>query len=277
MGQGLRTAVAVIVADRLGVDPTQIRLRTGDTDVPPQHITAGAWGTASACPAVYDACNTVRDELIALALEQSKRTPKEAPQLSSSIIADTLRRAERAFVEATAVWQGPGQAPAAFNQARQGRVAAAGPEYPNFVCFQFIAHFIEVSVDPTTYQVRVPRAVSVVDCGRVLSPRTARSQVLGALVWGIGACLREASEVDPRFGGFLNSNIAEYHIAVNADVGDHLVDFVDEPDYTFNSVGAKGLGEVALAGVAPAIANAIYHATGRRFRTLPILLDDFHT
>jgi len=94
------------------------------------------------------------------------------------------------------------------------------PEYPDFVCFQFIAHFIEVSIDPSTYQVRVPRPVSVVDCGKVLSARTARSQVLGGLVWGIGACLREASEVDPRFGGFLNANIAEYRIAVNADIGD---------------------------------------------------------
>jgi xanthine dehydrogenase YagR molybdenum-binding subunit len=133
-----------------------------------------------------------------------------------------------------------------------------------------------VSIDPETFQVRVPRAASVVDCGKVVSLRTARSQVLGALVWGIGACLREASEVDPRFGGFLNSNIAEYHVPVNADIGDYIVDFIDEPDFKLNPVGAKGLGEIAMCGVAPAIANAIYHATGRRFRTLPIRLDDLH-
>jgi xanthine dehydrogenase YagR molybdenum-binding subunit len=274
MGQGIRSAISLVVADRLGVDPAAIRLTLGDTVAPPQHITAGAWGTASACPAVYDACNKVREELFALAGTQSNRTSSGA--LSSSAIARVLDSADRAFVEGTTTRLAPGQPPEALDHALHGLVAVAGPEYPDFVCFQFIAHFIEVSIDPNTYQVRVPRAVSVVDCGKVLSARTARSQVLGGLVWGIGACLREASEVDPRFGGFLNANIAEYHVAVNADIGDYTVDFVDEPDFTFNAVGAKGLGEVALAGVTPAIANAIYHATGRRFRTLPIRLDDLH-
>jgi xanthine dehydrogenase YagR molybdenum-binding subunit len=201
---------------------------------------------------------------------------KEAQQLSPSAIAQILDGAGRTFVEETTTRLAPGQPAEAFDQALDGLVTSAGPEYPDFVCFQFIAHFIEVSIDPDTYRVRVPRAVTVVDCGKVLSARTARSQVLGGLVWGIGACLREASEVDPRFGGFLNANIAEYQIAVNADIGDYSVDFIDEPDFTLNPVGAKGLGEVALAGVAPAIANAIYHATGRRFRTLPIRLDDLH-
>ncbi len=275
MGQGLRSSVALVVADRLGVDPSGIRLTAGDTVAPPQHITAGAWGTASACPAVYDACTKVREELFALAGAQSNHTSNEA-QLSASVITRVLDRAGRAFVEGTARRLAPGQPAEAFDHALHGLIAVAGPEYPDFVCFQFIAHFIEVSIDPNTYQVRVPRAVSVVDCGKVLSARTARSQVLGGLVWGIGACLREASEVDPRFGGFLNANIAEYHVAVNADIGDYAVDFIDEPDFTFNPLGAKGLGEVALAGVAPAIANAIYHATGRRFRTLPIRLDDLH-
>ena len=168
------------------------------------------------------------------------------------------------------------QAAEAFDRAQQGLVAPAGYEYPDFVCFQFVAHFIAVTIDPRTYQVRVPRALSVVDCGKVISSRTARSQMLGGLVWGIGACLREVSEVDPRFGGFLNANLAEYQVPVNADIGDYSVEFIDEPDFTFNPIGAKGLGEVVLAGVAPAIANAIYHATGRRFRSLPIRLDDLH-
>ena len=276
MGQGLRSAIALVVADCLGVDPAGIRLTIGDTLAPPQHLTAGAWGTASVCPAVYEACTKVREQLFALAGTQSTRAVKEAQQLSPSAIAQILDGAGRTFVEETTTRLAPGQPAEAFDQALHGLVTSAGPEYPDFVCFQFIAHFIEVSIDPDTYQVRVPRAVSVVDCGKVLSARTARSQVLGGLVWGIGACLREASEVDPRFGGFLNANIAEYQIAVNADIGDYSVDFIDEPDFTLNPVGAKGLGEVALAGVAPAIANAIYHATGRRFRTLPIRLDDLH-
>jgi xanthine dehydrogenase YagR molybdenum-binding subunit len=192
-------------------------------------------------------------------------------------ISDLLASAGLDFVEVSTRHTAPGQGEQAFDDAMHGLVAVAGPEFPDFVTFSFAAHFIEVAVDPETFQVRVPRAASVVDCGKVISLRTARSQVVGGLVWGIGACLREASEVDPRYGGFLNSNIAEYHIPVNADIGEYVVDFVDQPDFQFNPVGAKALGETAMCGVAPAIANAIYHATGRRLRTLPILLDDFHT
>jgi xanthine dehydrogenase YagR molybdenum-binding subunit len=102
----------------------------------------------------------------------------------------------------------------------------------------------------------------------------AESQVRGGVVWGIGAALREASEVDPRYGGFLNADLAEYVIPVNADIGSIEVDFIDKPDPLLNSIGVKGVGEVAIVGVAPAIANAIYHATGRRLRDLPIRLED---
>jgi xanthine dehydrogenase YagR molybdenum-binding subunit len=106
-----------------------------------------------------------------------------------------------------------------------------------------------------------------------MSPRTAASQVRGGVVWAIGAALREASEVDARYGGFLNADLAEYVIPVNADVGAIDVDFVDKPDPLFNSAGVKGLGEVSMCGVAPAIANAIFHATGRRLRHLPIRIE----
>lgn len=273
MGQGLRSAVTLIVADRLGLDPENVRLTVGDTSAPPQHLTAGSWGTASACSTVHDACTALLEKLFALA-GPGHAAVDERP--SASTIADILFSLGQDSIEAKARRVAPGQTAEAFDRAAHGLVAFAGPEFPDFVCFSFIAHFIEVAVHPQTYQVRVPRAVSVVDCGKVVSARTARSQVLGGLVWGIGASLREVSEVDPRFGGFLNADIAEYHIPVNADIGDYTVEFIDKPDFTFNPVGAKGLGEVSMVGVAPAIANAIYHATGRRLRTLPIRLDDFH-
>jgi Molybdopterin-binding domain of aldehyde dehydrogenase len=99
------------------------------------------------------------------------------------------------------------------------------------------------------------------------------SQVRGGVVWGIGAALREASEVDPRYGGFLNADLAEYVLPVNSDIGSIDVEFIDEPDFQFNSAGAKGLGEVSMTGVAPAIANAVFHATGRRLRDLPIRVE----
>ncbi|WP_425569474.1 molybdopterin cofactor-binding domain-containing protein [Nonomuraea salmonea] len=157
---------------------------------------------------------------------------------------------------------------------RTGLAAPTGPEYPGFVSFSFVAHFAEVRVEPVTRRIRVPRVVSVADCGRVASPVTADAQVRGGVVWGIGAALHEHSEVDPRYGGFVNSDLADYVIPVNADVGTIEVDFIGEPDFALNPMGVKSLGEVALVGVAPAIANAVFHATGRRVRRLPILIED---
>jgi xanthine dehydrogenase YagR molybdenum-binding subunit len=167
----------------------------------------------------------------------------------------------------------PGQPEQIFGRLASGLPSVIGPTYPEFVAFSYIAHFVEVRIEPVTRRIRVPRVVSVVDCGRVVSPRTARSQVQGGVVWGIGATLREGSEVDPRFGGFLNADIAEYAVPVNADIGSIDVDFIDKPDLRLNDVGVKGLGEVVMVGVAPAIANAIFHATGKRLRDLPIRIE----
>ena len=113
---------------------------------------------------------------------------------------------------------------------RAGLPSIGGPVYRRYVTFSYIAHFVEVRVEPGTRRIRVPRVVSVADCGRVVSPRTAASQVRGGVVWGIGAALREASEVDPRYGGFLNADLAEYVVPVNADIGSIEVEFIDKPD-----------------------------------------------
>jgi xanthine dehydrogenase YagR molybdenum-binding subunit len=113
-----------------------------------------------------------------------------------------------------------GQPDAIFGRLRAGLPSIGGPVYEGYVTFSFIAHFVEVRVEPGTRRIRVPRVVGVADCGRVVSPRTAASQVRGGVVWGIGAALREASEVDPRYSGFLNADLAEYVIPVNADGGD---------------------------------------------------------
>ena len=120
----------------------------------------------------------------------------------------------------------------------------------------------------------MPRVVSIADCGRVISPRTAASQVRGGVVWAIGAALREETEVDPRFGGWLNADLADYVVPVNADIGDIDVGFVDRPDPLLNAVGSKALGEVSMVGAAAAIANAVFHATGTRVRKMPLRIED---
>lgn len=263
MGQGIRTALANAVSRKLGVPPRQVRAVIGDTRAVPQHLTAGSWGTASAIPAAEDACDAMLKALAALA----------PGGIAGRIPAEVLRAAARASLEVEVQRKAPGQPDAIFGRLRSGLPSIGGPVYDSYVTFSFIAHFIEVRIEPNTRRIRVPRVVSVADCGRVMSPRTAESQVRGGVVWGIGATLREGSEVDPRFAGFLNADLAEYVLPVNADIGAIEVEFIDKPDTRFNSAGAKGLGEVAMTGVGAGIANAVFHATGRRLRDLPIRIE----
>jgi xanthine dehydrogenase YagR molybdenum-binding subunit len=128
-------------------------------------------------------------------------------------------------------------------------------------------------VDKDLGVIDVTRVVSAIAGGRILNPKTARSQVMGGIVWGIGMALEEESVIDQQFGRFMNHTLAEYHVAVNADVRNLDVIFVEERDDIVNPLGAKGLGELGLVGVAAAIANAVFHATGKRIRELPITLD----
>ncbi|MGA9549849.1 MAG: molybdopterin cofactor-binding domain-containing protein, partial [Rhodomicrobium sp.] len=131
----------------------------------------------------------------------------------------------------------------------------------------------EVKVDEELGVIRVTRVVNAVAAGRILNTKTARSQIIGGVVWGIGMALHEETLLDHRFGRFMNANFGEYHVPVNADIHNIEVIFVDEPDPIINPLGIKGVGEIGIVGVAAAVANAIYHATGKRVRDLPITLD----
>jgi xanthine dehydrogenase YagR molybdenum-binding subunit len=258
MGQGIRSAIALLVAQDLGVPVDRVIVRVGDTRLAPQHLTAGSWGTATALPAVRAAVGELRKAL----------------DVTGDVdIPAAVRAKGGPVVTAEATTLAPGQTPEILKQLDGGLLAYAGPVYPEFVTFSWIAHFVEVRVEPTTRRVRVPRVVSVADCGRVASPVTAASQVRGAVVWGISAALREESVADDRVGGFLNNTLEEYPVPVNADIHQVEVEFIDEPDLLFNPLGVKGVGEVGMVGVAAAVANAVHHATGRRMRRLPIRLE----
>jgi xanthine dehydrogenase YagR molybdenum-binding subunit len=147
--------------------------------------------------------------------------------------------------------------------------AAPGDEQSRYAFQSFGAQFVEVRVDEALGRVRVSRVLGVFDCGKILNPKTTRSQMLGGIVFGIGQALFEENVVDPRNGRLLTDNLAEYRLPVNADVGEIEVLFIEEPDYLLNPLGARGVGEIGITGVAAAISNAIYHATGRRLRDLP--------
>ena len=264
MGQGIRTVIAAVLLRELDIDPDKLELVIGDTGATPQHMTAGSWGTASAAPVAEKAARQLKAQMTEL-LAGRKISGNLHRQLASI---------RRPFLQVEVSQLGPGQEPKALQELRESGYALSGPAYPQFTTFSYIAHFAEVRVEPRTRRIRVPRVVSIADCGRVISPRTSESQVRGGVVWAIGSALREETEVDARYGGWLNNDIADYVMPVNADIGEIEVGFIDKPDPVVNSIGAKGLGEVAMAGASAAIANAVFHATGKRIRKMPIRIED---
>lgn len=263
MGQGIRTAIAAVLLEGLDITPDRLEIVIGDTTAAPQHMTAGSWGTAGAIPVAAKAVERMRSAVSEL--------------LAGRKIAGNLHRqlaaVRRPFIEIEVSQVAPGQKDDSLAKLRAGGFVVAGPEYPEFTTMSYIAHFVEVRIEPRTRRVRVPRVVSIADCGRVISPRTAASQIRGGVVWALSAALREETEIDPRFGGYLNNDLADYVVAVNADIGEIEVGFIDQPDPLANSIGLKGLGEVAMVGASAAIANAIFHATGKRLRKLPIRIE----
>jgi xanthine dehydrogenase YagR molybdenum-binding subunit len=151
--------------------------------------------------------------------------------------------------------------------------AAPGDEKTKYSMHSFGAVFVEVHVDEELGRIRVPRVVGAYGVGKLLNAKTGHSQLMGGIVWGLGMALFEETLIDPRVGRAVNGNLAEYHVPVNADIGTIDVQVVDEDDPHVNPLGAKGIGEIGITGVAAAVANAVYHATGRRVRDLPITLD----
>jgi len=263
MGQGIRSTLEQVLLRHLAIDPAKLEIVIGDTSAAPQHLTAGSWGTASATPAAAEAA--------------AKLNAAMAELLAGRNIEGDLHRqlavVRRPYLQVEIERVAPGQGSKDLSKLRQGERALAGPDYPQFTSFSYVAHFVEVRVEPRLRRVRVPRVVSIADCGRVVSPRTAESQMRGGVVWGVSAALREETGVDPRYGGWLNNDLADYVVAVNADIGDIDVGFVDRPDPLVNEIGAKGLGEVAMTGVSGAVANAIFHATGKRLREMPFRIE----
>jgi xanthine dehydrogenase YagR molybdenum-binding subunit len=147
------------------------------------------------------------------------------------------------------------------------------PATEEYAMFAFGAQFVEARVHVDTGEIRVPRVLGVFDAGRIVNPRTARSQFLGGMTMGLSMALQEESLLDPRFGHVVNHDLAEYHVVVNADVGDMQAHWLDVPDPHVNPMGSKGIGEIGIVGTAAAVSNAVHHATGVRVRNLPITLD----
>lgn len=245
LGTGTHTILAQTASETLGIPVQRVGVKIGDSDLPPAAGSVGSIGAASFCNAVAEACEQAVNELQAKSNRQWVKEPSVAELMEASNLTEYQARAD----------------------------AKPLPEARNYSSHAFNANFAEVWVNELTGMVRIPRLLAVTGAGRIMNPKTARSQIIGGCVWGIGMALTEGSVIDPRFGNFVTRTFADYHVPVNLDVGKIDVVFIPEEDKFVNKLGIKGIGEVGIVGVAGAIANAVFNATGKRVRDLPITPD----
>jgi xanthine dehydrogenase YagR molybdenum-binding subunit len=269
IGTGTYTIMAQVAADMLGVPIENVTVKLGDSSLPHSQVEGGSWMAASVAHAIAAAADEVRIELLGLA-QKMPGSPLAGLQPDDVVLSDGMIVAK----------QNRGRAVSLVDAMRHGGVDRV--EHEKLSEFKedneharntHSAIFAEVKVDEQLGIIRVTRVVNAVAAGRIINTKTAASQIMGSVVWGIGMALHEETQVDHNFGRIMNANIAEYHVPVNADVQDIKIIFVDEPDSTVNPLGIKGVGEIGIVGVAAAIANAVYHATGKRVRDLPITID----
>jgi xanthine dehydrogenase YagR molybdenum-binding subunit len=269
IGTGTYTIMAQMTADMLGLPLENVTVKLGDSTLPHAPVEGGSWTAASVSNAIAKTSEEVRKELLRLA-KKMPDSPLAASKVEDVTLVDgkivNKMETSRAVSIADAMRHG------ALDRIEQESTTNFKDD-SSYARNTHSAIFAEVKVDEQLGIIRVTRIVSAVAAGRILNTKTAHSQILGSVVWGIGMALHEETLVDHNFGRVMNANIAEYHVPVNADVHDIEVIFVDEPDEIVNPLGIKGVGEIGIVGTAAAIANAIYHATGKRVRDLPITLD----
>ncbi|MES2826506.1 MAG: xanthine dehydrogenase family protein molybdopterin-binding subunit [Bacteroidota bacterium] len=249
LGTGTNTILAQTASDGLDIPVSQITVKLGDSSLPPAAGSVGSVGASSFANAVNDACIKITNELI-------------------------LKSGKQFFVRPTASQVMISENTNSFQTRSDSKAPADAEKYS---CHSFNANFAEVRIDNITGMVKVTRFLAVTGAGKILNPKTARSQIIGGNVWGIGMALTEESIIDPRYGNFATRSFADYHVPANMDVGKLDAMFINEIDLVPNKMGIKGIGEVGIVGVAAAIANAVFNATGKRIRSLPITPDKLLT
>jgi xanthine dehydrogenase YagR molybdenum-binding subunit len=267
IGTGTYTIMTQVAAEMLGLPLDSVTIKLGDSTLPQSPVEGGSWIAASVSNGIVTTADAIREELLRLAKQLPNSPLAEATEVALVDGRLVSKQDQSRAVSIAEVMQHAGVD--RIEQERSTTFADDGSQAHN----THSAIFAEVKVDEQLGVIRITRIVSAVAAGRILNTKTASSQIMGGVVWGIGMALHEETLIDHKFGRVMNANIAEYHVPVNADVHDIQVIFVDEPDDTVNPLGIKGLGEIGIVGVAAAIANAVYHATGKRVRDLPITLD----
>jgi xanthine dehydrogenase YagR molybdenum-binding subunit len=277
IGTGTYTILAQLASEKTGVPLDKVEVVLGDTSLPAGPISGGSMVTGSMVPAVFAAA----DNAIASLLNIATTTP--GSQFGKRKPADLAFEGGRVFVKA----DGPAKSVSFADVLRRANIrvvtgsgkseATFGNPKPKFSTHSFGCHFVEVTWQPEIARLRVNRVVTVIDTGRIINPLAGRNQIEGAVVMGIGMALLEHTSYDPQNGAPINSNLADYMVAVNADVPPIEVHFLDYPDKEINELGARGIGEIGLAGIAAAITAAVHHATGVRVRELPVKIEHLLT
>jgi xanthine dehydrogenase YagR molybdenum-binding subunit len=262
-GTGLLTVLSLVGAESLDISPDRITPRLGDSAFPPGGMSGGSTATASAGSAIMIAATKVIDDLLVVAT--SPGSPFEGMEVSyadgrvlaggrTMTFGEVLRAVSRSSISATGS-------------------SAPGEELTKHSFSSFGAQFCEVRVHRWTREARVSRMLGVFDAGRIINEKTARSQIIGGMIWGVSAALHEGLEIEAN-GRLANGDLAGYLLPVNADIPEVDVHFVRYPDTLHNPVGARGVGEIGTVGMAAAVANAVYNATGVRVRHIPIVIED---
>lgn len=245
IGVGTGTAMTAIASDTFGIPSSKIKFELGDSSLPPSPTQGGSSITATVGSAVHDACRALKEKFQQVAGNGGTDHPDYAKILKDK----------------------------GLNQLDVTITSSASSDSRKYSSYSYSVHFIKVKVNPLTGVVRVVNVASVADSGTIASPKTARSQIVGGAIGGIGMALMEEAVLDHRFGRYVNADLAGYHVPVHADIPQIDTVFVNKPDYVVNPMGVKGMGEIALIGMSAAVANAIYNATGKRIRELPITPD----
>ena len=265
IGTGTYTILTQIAAETMGLPASKVRIKLGDSDYPSSSGSGGSFGAGSSGSALKDACEALRTQILESAQQQG---------LGKGLSPEDAR-----FEDGRLSW---GDDAISFTEllGRAGQSAMdadgkvePGEDHDNYSQHSYGAQFAEVHVDGDTGEIRVKRLLGVFSAGRILNRKTARSQLLGGMVWGLSYALMEDLMLDSRYGTFMNRDLAEYHLPVNRDMPVFDIDFREQPDPKSNPLGSKGIGELSICGAGAAIANAVYHATGVRVRDFPITLD----
>jgi len=289
IGNGAYTVIAQAAAEKLDIPVEKVTVALGDSDLPPAPVAGGSNSTASTCSAVMMVCDQIRQRLFKAILPADSLIDKAKEtvglgqtQVTQAAKSDRPLDLETAFdalgvsmVEEYGEWKPDGAPLDSFRAMHNGKMRmVGGSEMKDRIAFAFGAEFVEVRVNRWTQEIRVPRLLGVFAAGRIMNPRTARSQLMGGLIWGMSSALLEATELDERHARYVNDNLADYLMPVNADVPNVEVIMLSEQDDRINPAGVKGLGELGNVGTNAAVCNAIFHATGQRIRKLPVRLEN---